>query len=81
MGDDRTSIPLLPQDVEDGAADAETQLEVIRRLRSACGDGFHVSLTFSGLAEESDPWKTVITEGHQYLDALNVMAYDAYWDG
>ncbi len=29
-------------DVEDGAADAEIQIEVIERLRAACGDEFHI---------------------------------------
>ncbi len=29
-------------DVEDGAADAEIQLEVLNRLRNACGEDFHI---------------------------------------
>ncbi len=68
-------------DVEDGAAGSDIQLMVMERLRNACGEDFHISYTFACLAEASEPWKTVLTEGHPYVDAVNVMAYDAYWDG
>jgi len=29
----------------------------------------------------NQPWRTTIQDGHQYLDAINIMAYDYYWDG
>ncbi len=67
-------------DVEDSAADAETQIMVIQELRDALGEDFEITYTYPCLAEQFEPWAQVIQEAHPILDGLNVMAYDAYWE-
>ena len=68
-------------DIESGAAKAELQTHLIRSLREVCGSDFHISYTIPALTYPLEPWKTVITRAHQYLDAINIMAYDYYWNG
>ncbi len=38
------------------------------------------SYTFPALASQFYPYNEVIAGGHEYLDALNIMAYDYYWE-
>lgn len=78
---DNYGLDGIDLDVEDSAESAELQIAVIEALRDACGDDFHISYTFACLAEQFDPTLTVVQESHPILDTLNVMAYDAYWDG
>jgi len=68
-------------DVEDSGANADIQIAVIREIRRLAGPDFHISYTIPCLSEQFQPWRTTIQDGHQYLDAINIMAYDYYWDG
>jgi len=68
-------------DIESGGAQAELQTHLIRSLRESCGPDFHISYTIPALTYPLEPWKTVILRAHQYMDAINIMAYDYYWNG
>ncbi len=68
-------------DIEDGSTNAKLQLVVFQQLRAALGPNALISYTIPAMAENIDPWKTVITQGSQYFSSINVMCYDYYWSG
>lgn len=70
----------LDFDIEDGACSSELQSHVISRLKNILPN-ILISYTFPGMAESHEPYRSVISNTHHYLDFLNVMAYDAYWSG
>jgi len=68
-------------DVEDGAAGAEVQVALMDELRRLLGPEFHISYTLPALSGQFEPWADTIRQAADLLDAVNVMAYDYYWDG
>lgn len=68
-------------DVEDGGVDGQLQMEVMKAVRATCGNDFHISYTLPCLSSQFEPWTSALTLSNQYLDAVNVMAYDYYWLG
>jgi len=68
-------------DVEDGNPSASIQLDVYKACRSYLGSSKLMSYTIPATIEPYDPWHTVLSQGHSYFDAVNVMAYDVGWSG
>jgi len=75
------SLDGIDLDVEDSAVGAELQLELIKRTRETCGDDFHISYTLPALASQFAPYSELLPEAFPYMDAINIMAYDYYWEG
>lgn len=67
-------------DVEDSGAGADVQVAVIRETRRLLPE-FHISYTIPASVTAIEPWHSVIKEAAGELDAINVMAYDYYWQG
>ncbi|TRY69348.1 hypothetical protein TCAL_06924 [Tigriopus californicus] len=78
---DNFGIDGVDFDVEDGGVDGQLQMEVMKAVRATCGDDFHISYTLPCLSSQFEPWTSTLVLSHQYLDAVNVMAYDYYWPG
>lgn len=78
---DQTKLDGVDFDVEDGITSANIQIELLRKCRSYLGPGALISLTIPALAELHEPYASVVSAGHQYLSAINIMAYDVYWQG
>ena len=68
-------------DVESAGASAEIQVHLIKSVREICGSDFHLTYTIPALTESVDPWHTVIRNSIEYMYAINIMAYDVYWEG
>ena len=67
-------------DVED-ATSGDIQIAVIKECRKALGPNKLISYTLPGTGELHSPYSTVLSETHEDIDAVNVMAYDVYWTG
>jgi len=68
-------------DVEDGGASTEIQVALVKEIRNRLGDDFHISYTIPCLSEQFEPWYSTIRNIAHLVDAVNVMAYDYYWEG
>lgn len=65
-------------DVQD-LADRDIQLYVLKHCRDQLGRNKLISYTIPGTGELHEPYKSVLQQGSQYLDYVNVMCYDVYW--
>ena len=65
-------------DVE-GATSGDIQMAVLKECRKALGPHKLISYTLPGTGELHAPYSTVLQNSHQYIDTVNVMAYDVYW--
>ena len=68
-------------DVESSGASADIQVHLIKSVRERCGSDFHLTYTIPALTESIEPWHCVIKDSIEYMDAINIMAYDVYWEG
>ena len=68
-------------DVESSGASADIQVHLIKSVRERCGSDFHLTYTIPALTESIEPWHSVIKDSIEYMDAINIMAYDVYWEG
>ena len=68
-------------DVESAGAPAGVQIHLIKSVREKCGTDFHITYTIPALTESVEPWQTVMKNSIEYMDAINIMAYDVYWGG
>ena len=50
-------------------------------MREQCGPDFHITYTVPALTESVDPWMKTMRDSIEYMDAINIMAYDVYWAG
>ena len=50
-------------------------------MREQCGPDFHITYTVPALTESVDPWMKTMRDSIEYMDAINIMAYDVYWEG
>lgn len=71
----------LDLDIEDGGSNADIQFALISECRKELGGGAHISYTLPALSSTFAPWSDTIRKSAEYLDAVNVMAYDYYWLG
>ena len=55
-------------------------MALIKETRRLLGPDFHISYTIPALTEPIDPWQSTIRDAVEELDAVNVMAYDYYWN-
>ena len=55
-------------------------MALIDELRRLLGPEFHISYTLPALSGQFEPWADTIRQAADLLDAVNVMAYDYYWD-
>ncbi len=56
-------------------------MAVIKECRAQLGPDQLISYTLPGTGELHNPYKSVLSASHEYLDAVNIMAYDVYWSG
>ena len=56
------------------------QVALVQEIRVRLGPSFHISYTIPCLSEQFEPWASVIPAIIADIDAVNVMAYDYYWD-
>jgi len=68
-------------DVEDGGTNAMIQTHLLKSCREKLGPDFLITYTYPALASNVEPWMTTLRNGAQFLDYINVMAYDVYWTG
>ena len=68
-------------DIESSGSSAELQTFLIKALRDKCGPDFHITYTIPALTFSIEPWMSTIVYGIEHMDAINIMAYDVYWDG
>ena len=68
-------------DVESSGTSSDIQIHVIKSVRENCGPDFHITYTIPALTESVEPWQTTMKESIEYMDAINIMAYDVYWGG
>jgi len=68
-------------DVEDSAVAGDVQVVLISHTRQLLGPSFHISYTIPALSAQYEPWLSTIMGAIDHLDAVNIMAYDYYWDG
>jgi len=68
-------------DVESSGAKADIQIHLIKSLREECGPDFHITYTVPALTESVTPWMETMRDSIEYMDAINIMAYDVYWEG
>jgi len=68
-------------DVEDSGTGAEVEIFLIKETRRILGPDFHITYTLPALSAQYDPWMSTIAGTVEELDAVNVMAYDYYWNG
>ena len=62
-------------DIEDYPS-ADLQIDLIKDLREALGDEALISYTAKAPASTTYPYSDVIKGAYQYLDGINIMAYD-----
>merc|ERR1719219_177156 len=65
-------------DVEDGGTNAMIQTHLLKSCREKLGPDFLITYTYPALASNVEPWMTTLRNGAQFLDYINVMAYDVY---
>jgi len=68
-------------DVEDGGTNALIQTHLLKSCREKLGPDFLITYTYPALASNVEPWLGTLKDGNQFLDYINVMAYDVYWTG
>jgi len=68
-------------DIEDGGTSAKLQIHVLKSCREKLGPDFLITYTLPALSSNVEPWMGTIRDGGQFLDYINVMAYDVYWTG
>ena len=55
------------------------QVAVIKETRRLLGPDFHITYTIPATVAILEPWMSTISQTLEELDAVNVMAYDYYW--
>ena len=78
---DQHGLDGIDLDVESSGSSADIQIHLIKSLREECGSDFHITYTVPALVESVDPWMKTMKESIEYMDAINIMAYDVYWEG
>jgi len=68
-------------DVEDSGSGSDVQIALIKETRRLLGPDFHITYTIPALTGNIEPWQSTIVGTLEELDAVNVMAYDYYWNG
>jgi len=78
---DEYGIDGMDLDIEDGGTNADIQFKVISECRKQLGPAAHISYTLPALSSTFAPWSDTIRRSIEFLDAINIMAYDVYWTG
>jgi len=78
---DEYHIDGIDLDIEDGGTSAQLQIHVLKSCREKLGPDFLITYTLPALSSNVEPWMGTIRDGGQFLDYINVMAYDVYWTG